>query len=344
MIPIKNIYYMFSYAFQSLKELDINFSSVESFDNVQKLCAEILIKGVNNQIKRGINKEYVPETETISSVKGKIEVSDTIKSQAIIRRQVVCTHDEFTINSKLNQIIKATLNLLLKTDILIEQKKQIRKILMLLNEIDDINVYNIDWNQQYNRNNSSYQLLIVICYFVIKGLLRTEDDGTTKIMDLFDEQRMHRLYEKFILEYYKKHYPDLSPSASLITWQLDNNDDSMLPTMKSDIMLQKDNRLLIIDAKYYTHTTQKQFDKNTIHSGNLYQIFTYVKNKEYELKDKKHEVSGMLLYAKTDEEIQPDSKYSMSGNRIIVKTLDLNQDFTNISGCLNDIVNDYYSL
>ena len=182
MIPIKNIYYMLSYAFQSLKELDISASSVESFDNVQKLCAEILIKGVNNQIKKGISKEYVPETETISSIKGKIEVSDSIKSQAIVRRQIVCTHDEFTINSKLNQIIKATFILLLKTDILVDQKKQIRKILVLLHEVDDINIYNIDWNLQYNRNNSSYQLLIAICYFVIKGLLRTEEDGSTKVV------------------------------------------------------------------------------------------------------------------------------------------------------------------
>lgn len=344
MIPIKNIYYMLSYAFQSLKELDVSVSSVESFDNVQKLCAEILINGMNNQIKRGINKEYVPETETLSSVKGKIEVSDTIKSQAIIRRQVVCTHDEFTINSRLNQIIKATLKFLIKTDISTEQRKQIRKILILLDEVEDNNVYDIDWNLQYNRNNSSYQLLIVICYFVIKGLLRTEEDGSTKVLDLFDEQRMSRLYEKFILEYYKKHYTELSASASYISWQLDNSEDTMLPIMKSDIMLQKDNRVLIIDAKYYSYTTQKQFNKNTIHSGNLYQIFTYVKNKEFELRNKEHEVAGMLLYAKTDEEIQPDSQYSMSGNKIVIKTLDLNQDFSHISNSLDKIVSDYYGI
>ena len=35
----------------------------------------------------------------------------------------------------------------------------------------------------------------------------------------------------------------------------------------------------------------------------------------------------MLLYAATDETIQPDSSYQMSGNKISVKTLDLNRDF-----------------
>ena len=48
-------------------------------------------------------------------------------------------------------------------------------------------------------------------------------------------------------------------------------------------------------------------------------------------------VSGMLLYARTDEEIQPDNTYMMSGNRISVKTLDLNCDFSEITRQLNAI-------
>ena len=65
----------------------------------------------------------------------------------------------------------------------------------------------------------------------------------------------------------------------------------MLPVMQSDIMLQRDDRVLIIDAKYYEHSMQVQFNKHTLHSANLYQIFTYVKNKEYELREKEHTVS-----------------------------------------------------
>ena len=62
-------------------------------------------------------------------------------------------------------------------------------------------------------------------------------------------------------------------------------------------------KTLIIDAKYYSRTTQQQYGAHTLHSGNMYQIFTYVKNKETELAAKPHEVAEMLLYAKTDEAI-----------------------------------------
>ena len=46
----------------------------------------------------------------------------------------------------------------------------------------------------------------------------------------------------------------------------------MLPVMQTDIHLQRGNTVLIIDAKYYSHTTQVHFDKHTLHSNNLYQI------------------------------------------------------------------------
>ena len=47
--------------------------------------------------------------------------------------------------------------------------------------------------------------------------------------------------------------------------------------------------------------------------------------------------SSMLLYAKTDEEITPNRE----GNKIAVRTLDLNQDFSKIKKQLDCIVTDY---
>ena len=116
----------------------------------------------------------------------------------------------------------------------------------------------------------------------------------------------------------------------------------MLPVMQTDIMLSRGDRILIIDAKYYSHTMQTQFDTYSIHSGNLYQIFTYVKNKEVELADEPHIVSGMLLYAKTDETLLPNQTYRMSGNKISVKTLDLGCDFVKIAEQLDEIVNEFF--
>lgn len=60
-----------------------------------------------------------------------------------------------------------------------------------------------------------------------------------------------------------------------------------------------------------------------------------MKNKD---KNNTGNISGMLLYAKTDEDIQPNKDYKMSGNQISVKNLDLNCDFTQIKKQLNEFV------
>lgn len=185
-------------------------------------------------------------------------------------------------------------------------------------------------------------MLISICQLVLEGMLLTTEEGEYRLASFVDEQRMCRLYEKFILEYYAKECPQVTASASRIDWALDDGIGTLLPAMQSDVMLTHGNRVLIIDAKYYAHTTQTQYDVHTLHSANLYQIFTYVKNKDAEFGDRPHTVSGMLLYARTDEAIQLDKTYQMSGNKISVRTLDLNQNFSEISAQLNAIVSEHF--
>ena len=94
-----------------------------------------------------------------------------------------------------------------------------------------------------------------------------------------------------------------------------------------------------MDAKYYSQTLQQQFHKETLHSANLYQIYTYVKNQ-----DAAHtgNVSGLLVYAKTQEAITPDCLFNLGGNQIGARTLDLNQDFRQITAQLDGIAQQFF--
>ena len=340
---IRNLYYMLAYAFSVLNKSEYRALAAEDFDNAAELCAAILERGVSLQLKRGLGQEYVNRTEALSSLRGKIEVTDSVKSQAIWRRQLVCSYDEFSVDTTMNRVIKATVALLVRSGITRARKKSLKKLMVFFADVRDIDLHTVDWNMRYDRNNRTYRMLMAVCWLVVKGLLQTQSDGSVRMMDFFDEQRMSRLYEKFILEYYRREHPKLRASAPHIDWVLDDNFSHGLPKMRSDIMLSARGRVLIIDAKYYTSTMQSNFDKRTVHSGNLYQIFAYVKNKQiaFERAEESVEVSGMLLYAATDEDIQPDATYRMSGNRISATTLDLDRPFEEIRAQLDGIVEEY---
>lgn len=341
MIKIQNIYYMLAYAFQVLNEDSYAKIALEDFDHVEDLLAAILAKGIANQIKRGLGREYVPKTDALSSPHGKINISESLKENNIHKKRLVCEFDEFSENAYINQILKSTAFMLVHSDeVAPEQKKALKRVLLYFSAVDTLNPFDIKWaNIKYNRNNATYKMLINICYLVVEALLPTTQQGSKKL-SRFKDDNLHRLFEKFVLEYYRKHYPAFKASAAHIDWNVDDGVIDLLPIMKSDITLECAEKALIIDTKYYGHTMQTNslFNTRTIHSGNLYQIFSYVKNKDV---NHSGNVSGILLYAKTDENITPDNCYLMDGNKISVKTVDLDKDFAGIRMQLDKIIEEW---
>lgn len=338
MIRVQNVYYMLAYAFQVLHEQGYKNVATEEFDNVAELLSAILCRGVSVQIKRGLIRQYISREEALASPRGKLEIGESIKTQVIRKKQLVCNYDEFSVDAYPNRIIKTTMDLLLRGSISKARKKEIRKLMIFFDGISILDIHSINWDIQYDRNNQTYRMLIAVCRFVIKGLLQTTADGSTKIMDYADDQTMAKLYEKFILGYYQREQPELKAYSPQIAWQVTDGYRTLLPTMQSDIVItnKASKKTLIIDAKYYTHNMQMKapYMTQTLHSGNLYQIFTYVKNWSAAPDEV---VSGMLLYAGTDDAIQPNNDYQMSGNQISVKTLDMDCDFSKIAAQLDSI-------
>ena len=337
---------MLSYAFTALNQSNFQNIATEEFDNIHNLFAAILAKGIGLQLKQGLYREYLYKEEDSPVMRGKIDVPETIRNQIVRKKVLTCEYDELSENNSLNQILKTTVMFLLRhSNVDTEYKGNLKKAMMYFSNVDTLDPFTIKWSSiRFQRNNQTYRMLISLCQLILQGMLLTTDAGAYKLASFVDEQRMSRLYEKFILEYYIKNFPMLNAHASQISWALDDGIGTMLPVMQSDIMLSRGENLLIIDAKYYSHTTQVQYDVHTLHSNNLYQIFTYVKNKDSEYGDQPHVVSGMLLYARTDETIQPDNTYQMSGNKISVKTLDLNCQFSRIAAQLNLVVKEHFGM
>lgn len=340
-ILIRNVYHMLAYAFQELSKNNYEDIAKEDFEHIQDLFAEILYKGVSMLLKQGLYREYIERSDTIPLLKGKLDINGTIKARLQRKQYVSCEFDELSEDNSFNRIIKSTLEVLIHDkSVKAHRRGALRSLMPFFINVRSISPSTIKWSMlTYKRNNRNYRMLMNICYFILDGMLLTTEKGAYR-MAAFSDEHMHRLFERFVLEYYRAHHKEVKANSEKLDWDIDQekviSGIEFLPSMQTDIVLRKENKALIIDTKYYGEILRSKFEKKTISSSNMYQIFSYVKNMD---SDNSGNVSGMLLYAKTKEEISEPIDSYIGGNRIIVQTLDLNLEFSKIREQLDSFLN-----
>ena len=348
-IPISNIYYMICYAWNILSELDEKNRGTEEFDNIYNLLSAVLLKKVKLLIKKGFYKEYVLKERSLPTVKGKINIHNSINKNSLALKKICCEYDELSENIIFNQIIKYTILKLIKCPYVDNNIKiQLKQLILYFNNIGEVppTKYNLGM-LRYDTTNKHYGIIINICHLIYNGLIVTETNGEIKFLNYLTEKSMAKLFENFVLNFYKEKLDNKKfkkAKSSKIKWNItgDSSDLRYLPNMITDIVLdKKDNsKRLIIDTKFYKETlkVQSRFSMNKnigkINSNNIYQINTYINQDKFN-----GEICGMLLYPTVDQNL--DLSYEISGKEIKIKTLDLNTEWHNIEDRLIEISNSF---
>ncbi len=325
-IPIKNIYYMLSYAYQSLKFEDYMSIDSEDFEHLSELYAEILILSTNKLLQQGLYKTYTEQSEDGYVVRGKIDITNSLKMNNVNNNKLAMTYDHLTEDNLFNQIIKTTLlSLVYSQKIKPGQTRSIKNILLYLSNVTPIEITYNSFNQlMHNNQNINYLLPIDICHQLYEQQLINAKDNTTALA-IKDEQLLSSLFERFVYRFYEKE-TNFIVSRPKIYWDTTTPFRDALPDMQTDIVLQNNNKTMIIDTKFYNQNmSNNRFNDNRKHiSSNMYQLFSYLENYTVGENEK---LSGMLLYAKTNDDIQPDHEYVIKGKVLKVAHIDLNVSF-----------------
>ena len=340
-IPIENIYFLLCYAWNKLQEKDIVNVSNKGFTNIVNLFARILISGLIHLFKRGICRNYITYIEETSCLRGKLLINESLNKLLLNQGKAVCELSEYSNNVIHNQIIKATIKiLLLSNELDIEYKNELIKVLRYFRNIDDIIITNKSFYKVIlHRNNYFYDFLLKVCELIYYNILIDEKDGSSKFQDFIqDERQMALLFENFIRNFYKYEQTEYKISRENITWQakaLTKESIGFLPTYQTDISLESKDRKIIIDAKFYKEALLKHYDKEIIRSDHINQLFAYLKNLEAD-GGLNEQCEGILLYPTVDKEIK--LSYEIWGHKIQILTINLNKDWLEISKLLLNIL------
>jgi 5-methylcytosine-specific restriction enzyme subunit McrC len=318
-IPIKNIYYLLIYSWSSLDEGEITDISKLESQELADLFASVLNSGIKHLLRRGLDQDYILHEEDIPGVRGRINVGISARKMLLPHGRAFCEFDELSVDSLPNQILLSTVRHLLKASKLDPGlREQLRGLNRELGGISEIPLTKHAFRKvQLHSNNRFYRFLLNICELVLDMSIADEEAGNYRFRDFVrDERKMARLFENFVFNFYRHHRPDLQIKKERIYWQASSDSDPdlvFLPTMETDISVRSKDpaKTLIIDTKFYKETFQSYYDKETIHSPNLYQIYSYLKNLEVR-GGADAKADGMLLYPVIDRSVH--LKYELALN------------------------------
>jgi 5-methylcytosine-specific restriction enzyme subunit McrC len=318
--------------------------STDGITKLVDLLAKVLINSTRILLKRGIDRSYLPVAGEIGGIKGKLAISETLKTNLIDKQKTICEYDEFSPNVLLNQILFTTLLQLMRTKSLDPIfKKNIRSLIWMFPDVKPIEIRSSLFSQiRFSRNNRFYLFVMNICQLIHDRSLPSQETGYYDFIDFTrDEVKMHRVFENFVFNFFKLEQTEFQVRREQINWQFSVTDPdhlSYVPNMLTDITLQNPQRKIIIDTKYYSETLARRFETKKVKSANLYQLFSYLLNQE-DGSERNNYATGILLYPTIDEDY--NLEYCYRDHKIFIKTINLNENWCKIEGRLKSIIPNY---
>lgn len=328
-IPIQNIYFLLCYAWDKLEERDIVDVDGVGVTELVDLFARILIGGTNHVLKRGFDRSYVEHRETTSRLRGKVQFASIAKTAAVGAVALPCEFDELSYDVLHNQILKASLRRLLRTEAISDDNSEaVSGLLRHLSDVRDIELNGgLFGRVQLHRNNRFYDFLMKVCQLLHYNLLISETPGRSRFRDFSrDPRQMAVLYEAFVRNFYRVH-SRYRVKREDIHWTWIADDDvsaGLLPKMQTDVSLWAPDRKIIIDCKYTPEATQHHYNAETLRSAHLYQLHAYLAN----LPANESECEAILLYPMVDKPLA--ASYIHGRHRIGIRTIDLHQPWPSI--------------
>lgn len=324
-IPIQNLYFLLVYAWDVLDESGLVNVGASNVRVPEDLFARILRNGIRHLLKRGLDRAYTTETNDIPGIRGKLEISATVKLQGRVHGRVVCTLDELTHDVLHNQILKATLLRLTGTPrIDSELRRDLADLVGKFSGVRTIALRNEAFRQiQLHSNNRFYRLLLHVCGLLHRQMLPDSAAGAYRFAD-FSPEQLEVIFQSFVRNFFAHHQTTYRVCAERIRWQRTIAEEfaiGWLPVMETDVSLESPARKLVIETKFYGTSFRRHHrseGKAKINSAHLYQLFAYLQN--LAARDRRP-VDGLLLYAQAEEELLLD--LNMFGHDMRIATIDL---------------------
>lgn len=340
-IPVRNLWLLMLYASDLYRQIGSNKIAIEENpEDIADLVAEILCDQVELRLMRNLSFGYQQKVAVIGRVRGRIDALYTESHRLLDKGKVCCHFEELTVDTPRNQYVRAALvqlNPLVNASSLAHR---CRSLTMSLNRMGVSKGKPEGYHgksERFGRHDAADQKMVAAADLAFSLALPTEFSGHHHLA--MPDKEIHwlrKLFEKSIAGFYSVTL-DKSiwkvQAGKQFNWQISDKTagiNAIMPTMKTDIII--DNKVsgesLVIDTKFNSVTTKGWHREETLRSGYIYQMYTYLRSQEDSKNPESLRTSGMLLHPSIDIEV--DEQVTIQDHPIRFCTVNLGNDASKI--------------
>jgi 5-methylcytosine-specific restriction enzyme subunit McrC len=220
-----------------------------------------------------IYQQYEEVNKELPFMKGRLNINEYIKENISKGRwhHLNCTFDAFVFDNEFNRIIKYVTTLLFNVTSSPENKKNLREILFVLDEVSDEKASAEQCEKiTFNPMFGDFETVRDYCNLFLKNCISLDYKNDLKLFAFL--LPMEYVFEDFIFGFIEEEIPSIKANAQPSNIYLD---ESKAFNLKPDLFIKTELKSLIADTKYKVVYSDEKDPKNGISQNDLYQMLAY---------------------------------------------------------------------
>lgn len=238
---------------------------------------EVLIylfsKYTRELLNSSIYQQYEEVNRELSFIKGRLNTNEYINENLSKGRwhKLNCTYDAFVFDNEFNRIIKYVTTLLFNVTSSLDNKKNLREILFILDEVSDQRATAEQCSRiSFNPMFGEFETVRDYCHLFLTNCVSFDYKNELKLFAFI--LPMEYVFEDFIFGFIDKELEKVIAKSQRSDKYLDVGRAFKL---KPDLWLETEHKSVIADAKYKIIYSDDEDPKKGISQNDLYQMLAY---------------------------------------------------------------------
>ena len=233
----------------------------------------LFAKYTRELFNNAIYQQYEEISREVHNIKGRLNTSRYINENLSRGRwhKVNCDYDAFVIDNKFNRIIKYVANLLFHASRNAENKRYLREILFLLDDVSDETASASDCQKiTFNPMFGAFETVRDYCQLFLDNSISINYKNELRLFAFL--LPMEYLFEDFIFGFIDEEIEVLKAKAQSTSIYLDEGE---VFGLRPDLCISSPDKEFIADTKYKIIYSDREDAKKGISQNDLYQMVAY---------------------------------------------------------------------